>query len=147
MDSISDIAEQVLDNKLAELTKKADEKGKEIDPRQGYGKMAMEMMQLTRAFRSLNAHIVFTAKQGYVQDNSALKFGPMLPGQMYTQNFPYLMDIVMCMRATKEGTRYLQTQPDLQYLAKDRSGKLDKAEQPNLTEIFNKVITHGKAKL
>jgi hypothetical protein len=142
LDSISDIAEQILDTKLGDLQRKAEEEGKGVDPRQGYGKMAMEMTQLTKAFRSLDRHIVFTAKQGMVQDNIAntLRFGPMLPGQAYTQNFPYYVDILCCMRVTKEGERYLQTQPDFQYMAKDRSGKLDKAERPDLTAIFEKVM-------
>ena len=145
LDSISDIAEQVLDNKMDGLQRKADAEGKGMEPRQAYGKMAIEMMKLTRAFRSMDRHIVFTAKQGMVQDSIAntLRFGPMLPGQMYTQNFPYLMDIVTCLRVTKDGERYLQTQPDLQYMAKDRSGQLNKAERPNLTEIFEKVMNHG----
>jgi phage nucleotide-binding protein len=143
LDSISDIAEQSLDGSLLELQRKANEEGKQADPRQAYGKMAMEMLRLTRAFRTLPMHVVFTAKQGYVTDSIAntIRFGPMLPGQMYTQNFPYLMDILCCMRVTKEGERYLQTQPNIQYLAKDRSGKLNEAEKPNLTDIFKKVIT------
>ena len=142
LDSVSDIAEQVLDAKMADYQKLADEKGGKMDPRQGYGAMAIEMMKLTRAFRALNKHIVFTAKQGMVQDQvaNALRFGPMLPGQVYTNNFPYLMDIVCCLRMSKEGKRYLQTQPDFQYLAKDRSGRLNDMEKPNLTELFQKVL-------
>ena len=145
LDSISEIAEQCLDDHLGKLAKKAIEEGKNTDPRQAYGKMAMDMARLTRAFRSLPKHIVFTAKQGYVTDDIAkiTRFGPMLPGQMYTQNFPYFVDILCCMRVAKDGTRYLQTQPDLQYLAKDRSGRLNKGEKPNLTEIYKKVIDHG----
>lgn len=147
LDSISDIAEQVLDAKMADLAKAAADKGGSMDPRQGYGKMALEMMQLTRGFRNLNKHIVFTAKQGQVQDEKMLRFGPMLPGQLYTQNFPYLMDIVCCLRVSKEGTRYLQTQPDMQYLAKDRSGRLESMEEPNLTKLFKKVIPNGNSEL
>lgn len=142
LDSVSDIAEQVLDAKMSDLMVAAEEKGGKMDPRQGYGAMAIEMMKLTRAFRNLDKHIVFTAKQGMVQDQvaNALRFGPMLPGQMYTNNFPYLMDIVCCMRMSKEGVRYLQTQPDYQYLAKDRSGRLEPMEKPDLSSIFKKVL-------
>lgn len=141
LDSISDVAEQVLDQAMDDLRRTSLAEGKNMDPRQGYGKMAIEMMKLTRAFRNLNKHIVFTAKMGHVQDDIAkvTRFGPMLPGQMYTQNFPYLMDILCCMRVAKDSTRYLQTQPDLQYLCKDRSGKLDQVEEPDLLNIFTKV--------
>jgi phage nucleotide-binding protein len=143
LDSISDIAEQVLDAKLMQLQKKADEEGKKVEPRQAYGSMAIEMMRLTRAFRNLDKHIVFTAKQGYINDEVAktLRFGPMLPGQVYTNNLPYLMDLLLCLRVDKEGVRWLMTQPDLQYAAKDRSGKLAKAEQPNLQNLFDKVMS------
>jgi phage nucleotide-binding protein len=148
LDSISDIAEQVLDAKMNTLEEKARETGKSIDPRQGYGGMATEMLKLTRAFRLLDCHIVFTAKQGMVTDAIAntLRFGPMLPGQVFTQNMPYLVDIVAAMRVAKDGERYLQTQPDLQYMAKDRSGKLDKAEKPDLTAIIKKVTNSDYAK-
>ena len=36
--------------------------------------------------------------------------------------------------------RYLQTEPDIQYTAKDRSGKLDLIERPDLTHMFDKVL-------
>jgi hypothetical protein len=39
-----------------------------------------------------------------------------------------------------EEYRYLQTQPDISYHAKDRSGKLNKIERPNLKMIINKVM-------
>lgn len=144
LDSISDIAEQVLDAKIVSITKKAEAEGKGADMRQAYGKMALEMAQLTRGFRGLPKHIVFTAKQGMVTDAiaNALRFGPMLPGQVYTQNLPYFMDIVCAMRIAEGSIRYLQTQPDRQYLAKDRSGKLDEKEKPNLTELFKKVLAN-----
>lgn len=144
LDSISDIAEQVLDAKMSDLQKAAEEAGGKADPRQGYGKLAIEMMQLTRAFRGLDKHIVFTAKQGQTLDENKLRFAPMLPGQQFTQNLPYLMDIVACLRVGKNSERWLQTQPDLQYSAKDRSGKLDAAEKPDLTYLFNKVVSPAK---
>ena len=40
--------------------------------------------------------------------------------------------------------RYLQTQPDYSWTAKDRSGKLDEQEKPNLSHIFDKIM--GKEK-
>lgn len=145
LDSISEIAEQVLDAAITDLTKKAEAEGRNVEPRHAYGKLAIQMMQLTRAFRNIpDKHIVFTAKQGHMHDGNIEKYGPMLPGQAYTQNFPYLVDILCCMRVAKDDTRYLQTQPDMQYIAKDRSGKLEKAEQPNLTDLFDKVTQNGR---
>ena len=37
--------------------------------------------------------------------------------------------------------RFLQTQPDMQYVAKDRSGALDALEPPHLGYLLNKI--HG----
>jgi hypothetical protein len=37
-------------------------------------------------------------------------------------------------------TRYLQTQEDIQWIAKDRSGKLDAIEEPNLANLFAKAL-------
>ena len=36
--------------------------------------------------------------------------------------------------------RYLQTEPDLYWESKDRSGRLDPIEEPDLTKLFNKVL-------
>jgi len=35
--------------------------------------------------------------------------------------------------------RYLRTDQDTQYVAKDRSGRLDEIEEPNLTKIITKI--------
>jgi hypothetical protein len=106
------------------------------------------MMRITRGFRSLPMNVVFTAKIGATTDDIAkvTRFGPLFPGQLYGQQVPYLMDLLLCLRVNKDGTRYLQTQPDLQYICKDRSGKLGKQEavtlgKPTLATLFSKVTS------
>jgi len=73
-----------------------------------------------------------------------LKSGPAMPGNKLGPKLCYYFDFVMRLGLNKapdgESYRFLQTQPDLQYEAKDRSGMLDPVEQPNLTHIFNKVF-------
>lgn len=136
LDSLSELAEA----RLAEL------KLTEKDPRQAYMKMADELYLLVRMFRALNKHTVLITKQVYETDESTGKtmFRPFTPGKAFTTQIPYLVDEVFCMRmgTSKDGPiRFLQTQPDIQYSAKDRSGKLSPKEEPNLTAIFNKILT------
>ena len=54
-----------------------------------------------------------------------------------------MFDLVFALRVEKDSEgnpqRWLQTVGDHQYVAKDRSGKLEPFEQPNLLEIANKI--------
>lgn len=135
LDSLSEIAEKML----------AEFKRFEKDGRQAYLKLADELYSLARKFRDIDKHILFIAKQELTKDEVTGKttYRPSAPGQAFTSQIPYFVDEVFCMRVgkvDKEMVRYLQTQPDMQYTAKDRSGKLASKEEPNLTAIFNKII-------
>ena len=136
IDSISELAEALLTEFLSGVK----------DPRQAYGKMNIEVAALIRLFRNLpNKHVYFTAKQDRIIDefSGKVSYMPGMPGKTILNNLPYFFDIVACLRVAtkdKKEVRYLQTQPTAQYTAKDRSRKLNDAEEPNLTKLFNKVI-------
>ena len=75
-------------------------------------------------------------------DTGAIHFGPSMPSNKLSQNIGYFFDEVFCLNIgqDEEGSyRYLQTQPDTLYEAKDRSGKLDTIEKPDLVNVFNKI--------
>jgi len=135
IDSLSEVAEKLLLGFKKETR----------DPRQAYGRMADEMATLVRTFRDIpNKHVVFTAKERKDVDESTGKvsYVPMIPGKVFAYNAPYFFDLVCCMRVKKvdgENVRYLQTQPSVQYDAKDRSGKLEVNESADLTHIINKI--------
>jgi phage nucleotide-binding protein len=135
LDSVSDIAEVVL-NDLKKESK---------DPRKAYGNLADEMMELIRAFRDLKSHHVYmTAKaKRAINDEGDERFFPSMPGQQLITNLPYMFDEVLALRIWKDEDgdeyRYLQTQPDYYYEAKDRSGKLKAMEKPDLNYIFRKI--------
>jgi hypothetical protein len=140
LDSISEIAETCL----------TAEKATKPDPRQAYGEMAERMTQLVRAFRDLpEKHIYISAKQDRVKDEltGGMLYGPSTPGQKLASGLPYLFDEVFCLRveADSDGNpqRWLQTQPDQQFIAKDRSGALSQFEPPNLVDVINKIIGNG----
>lgn len=117
------------------------------DARQAYGQMATEMKEVMRLFRELPMHVVFNAHQEIHNDefSGLTTYRPSAPGQAFTGKMAYFYDIVGCMRIGKKGKdsyRYLQTQPDFQYQAKDRTGVLDaKEENPNLSILFHKIIS------
>lgn len=135
IDSMSDIAEKL----LLEYKKGCK------DMRQAYGKMADDMATIVRMFRDLpDKHVIFTAKEQKNIDEGTGKvtYTPMIPGKAFALNAPYFFDLVCCMRIKKRdgvNVRYLQTQPSIQYDAKDRSGKLDTMEDVNIQHIINKI--------
>jgi len=144
LDSITEIAEVML-NKY----KKEDK-----DPRKSYGLLAENMSELVRAFRDLeNRHVYFSAKMTRIEDEHTgiSTFRPMMPGKTLVNGLPFFFDEVLALHIGKEedGTpfRYIQTEPDMQYIAKDRSGNLDTIERPDLTHLFDKVLGEANPRL
>ncbi|QJI53379.1 ATPase [Alteromonas phage vB_AcoS-R7M] len=136
IDSLSEIAEVVLNNAKRQVK----------DPRQAYGELLEKMETTIRLFRDLQGkHVYMTSKlESYKDANGVVKNGPSMPGSKLGNNVPYFYDEVFRLGTNKtpqgESYRFLQTQPDLQYDAKDRSGALDSMEPPNLTHVFNKIL-------
>lgn len=137
LDSITDIAEVMLIEYKKEFN----------DARQAYGKLADDMGDLIRAFRDLpEKHVYVTAKQQAVVDeySGLTRYMPTMPGKNLTNGLPYFFDEVLALRIKEEEDgkiwRYLQTAADVQYTAKDRSGKLDVIEKPDLGHIFKKIL-------
>lgn len=134
LDSISEIAEVVLSH----------EKKINKDGRAAYGEMDVQLSEIIRAFRDLNMHVLMTAKLEKQQDEMGrMLYFPSLPGNKTAQKLPYFFDEVLALRIEKdeEGKtqRALMCDSDGLWLAKDRSGKLDVWESPDLGEIIAKV--------
>lgn len=137
LDSISDMAEAVLNN-AKRLVK---------DPRQAYGELIEKMETKVRDFRDLQGkHVYFAAKLSPFKDelSGTVKYGPSMPGQKLGPSLPYFFDEVFALRIGKDqqgnSYRFLQTQPDIQYEAKDRSGALAPVEHPHLGYLFSKIL-------
>ena len=137
IDSISEIGEVVLANAKAQVK----------DPRQAYGELIEKMMMTIKAFRDLpGKNVVMAAKQEPIKDEMTgiVQYGPSMPGSKLGPQLPYLFDEVFRLGVGKtlQGVeyRFLQTGPDLQYDAKDRSGSLDPVEPPDLSFVFNKIL-------
>lgn len=142
IDSLSEVCEVIL----------AERKLEERDPRQAYGKMADEIIAAVRKFKKLPYHTFFIAKQGRIEDQMTGKqsYGASFPGKVLPDNMPYQVDLILAMRIGKhEGKeyRYLQSAPDIQYEAKDRSGALSSKEQPDLTALITKIRNHANQQI
>lgn len=137
VDSISEIAEALLNS----------EKKFHKDPRQAYGSMSDLIEEKVRQFRDIpDKHIYFSAKMEESKDGvtGAKIWQPAMPGNKIGPKLPYLFDEVFVGRigVTGDGTqfRFLQTSPDTQYGAKDRSGALDAVEYPHLGTCITKIL-------
>ena len=140
LDSISEIAEVVLS-----AEKKRTVNGKLIDPRQAYGQMQELMCDLIRAFRDIpGKNVYFSAKVEKSSDEMGRVFySPSMPGNKMAQALPFYFDEVLALRVEKDESgqpvRALMTQSDGLWQAKDRSGKLDAWEMPDLGAIIRKI--------
>jgi phage nucleotide-binding protein len=135
LDSISEIAEVVL-NAEKKATK---------DPRQAYGAMQEQMADIIRAFRDLpGRHVYMSAKLEKTQDEMGrVLYAPSMPGNKTGQALPYFFDEVLALRVEKDSDnntqRALMCDSDGLWLAKDRSGKLDTWEAPDLGAVIAKI--------
>ena len=135
LDSISEIAEVVL-NAEKKATK---------DPRQAYGAMQEQMTDIIRAFRDLpGRHVYMSAKLEKTQDEMGrVLYAPSMPGNKTGQALPYFFDEVLAIRVEKDSEgdtqRALMCDSDGLWLAKDRSGKLEAWEAPDLGAIISKI--------
>ena len=139
LDSISEIAEVVLNA----------EKKAAKDPRQAYGAMQEAMTDIIRAFRDLpGRHVLMTAKLEKQQDEMGrVLYSPSMPGNKTGQALPYFFDEVLALRVEKDSEgvpqRALMCHSDGVWQAKDRSGRLDTWETPDLGALIAKI--GGKA--
>lgn len=135
LDSISEIGEVVLnyEKKIAK------------DPRQAYGALSEQMTDIIRSFRDLpGKNVYFSAKLEKSQDEMGrLLYNPSMPGKSLTQALPYLFDEVLALRVERDeagqAQRALMCDSDGLWLCKDRSGKLDGWEAPDLGAIISKI--------
>ncbi len=135
LDSISEIAEVILNA----------EKKTAKDVRQAYGIMQEQVTDLIRAFRDLQGrHVYFSAKlEKSTDEMGRMLYAPSMPGNKVGQQLPYFFDEVLALRVEKDQDgktqRALMCDSDGIWTAKDRSGKLDFWEAPDLGRIIEKL--------
>lgn len=140
LDSISEIAEVVLS-----AEKKRTVNGKLVDPRQAYGQMQEQMGDLVRSFRDIpGKNVYFSAKlEKSADEMGRISYAPSMPGNKMGQSLPFYFDLVMALRVEKDAEgvaqRALMCDSDGLWLAKDRSGKLDAWEAPDIGAVIAKI--------
>ena len=138
IDSLSEVAEVVLNH----------EKKVAKDPRQAYGAMQEQMTDIIRAFRDLPGRNVYmSAKCEKATDEMGrVSYAPSMPGNKTGQQLPYFFDEVLALRVEKDADgnpqRALMCAPDGLWTAKDRSGRLDAWEAPDLGAVIRKIGGH-----
>lgn len=140
-DSLSEIGEVVL--------KKAKQNSK--DARLAYMETSDKMIDLIKKFRDIpNKNFIGICKIENLKDEmtGVVKYFPALPGNKLSQKLPYLFDEVLYLGlktdpATQQTYRFIQSQPDFQVTAKDRSGALAQYEPADLSIVFGKIYNSG----
>jgi len=110
-----------------------------------WGRYAEMMAYYTKAFRDLNDYSVFvTCLDSQKTDGLERITTFNLPGQKIKDDIKSYFDLVLSYKIypDEQGVHHRKLVTDMGEapLAKDRSGKLDKYEDPNLGNIINKLI-------
>lgn len=143
IDSLTEISQNLMEQLHAEFPDRKDSLPM-------YGENSKRMRGIIKSFRDLPKYnVVMTALSEIDKDENGSRFTTIsLVGKM-AQLLPGFFDEVFYyhQEKTDDGLkRFLVTQPSERVVAKDRSGKLDKLEQPNLQNIANKIRGNKNAK-
>jgi hypothetical protein len=137
LDSVSEISEILL----------VHEKGRNKDGRMAYQNVSEAVTSLMRSFRDLDMHVLFLCKEGKENNDGVFFFGPKMASKPLGDAITYFFDEVLALRVIEDqdddgnpvAARWLQTRIGQGYTAKDRSGKLEAFEEPNLTALITKL--------
>ncbi len=137
LDSISEISEILL----------SWEKSRNKDPRAAYGNVQESVTNVMRAYRDLKMHVVFVCKMEKQNVDNIMQYEPKMVGTKLGQAITYFFDEVLALRVIEDQDddgkiikrRWLQTEIGQGHTAKDRSGKLEPFEEPNLTSLISKL--------
>lgn len=136
VDSVSQIAEIFLTQELA----------RNKDGRKAYGEMSIRVMQiLNKLYFMPQKHIYLIAKQQIADDNGVTRKRPYFPGQDLNVKVPHLFDEVLHLGLTRipgvvSEVMAIRCKESYDTMARDRSGNLNEFEQPDLGQLFQKVM-------
>jgi len=111
-----------------------------------WGDYTNTMIMLIKGFRDLQQYnVVFTCLETIDKDENNRRYtAPAVAGKGLKEKTPSFFDEVFYMQTLPdeqgEQRRVMFSQPYNEYPAKDRSGKLEPVEAPDLTKIKNKIL-------
>jgi len=132
-DSISHGAEIILSEKLKLFSHGL----------KAYGEMATEINEIAdKLYFMPQKHIYLVAKRALV----AAKYQPFFPGNDLNIKIPHKYDDILYMALSQipgmvAPTVCFRTKETFEFMARNRSGKLDEYEEPNLTKMFAKAMS------
>lgn len=138
VDSLTEIGQIVIENLKVKYPEKK-------DALLMWGEYSDTMRSFIKAFRDLTGYnVVFTALSSTEKDELSRRYqAPDLQGKIASQLPGYFDEVfyyhVYDNQETGETVRSLITQPNEKVIAKDRSGKLEISEEPNLAKIVSKI--------
>jgi hypothetical protein len=145
VDSLTEISSRVVEALKLKYTSKA-------DSYQLWGDYNDTMTLIIKAFRDIKYfNVVFTALETVEKDELNRRYvAPAIAGTQIKDRLTSFFDEVLYMTTIKseDGTerRVFITQPYDRYPAKDRSGKLDLIEKPDLAYIRTKILNNDDPK-
>ena len=109
-----------------------------------WGKYSETIKDIIKKFRDIDYNVVFLALPKIEKDDIGRRFTNVnMMGSIKDEVAGYF-DEVFHYQYTKDSKRVLVTMGDGTFEAKDRSNKLSKLEEPNLTMILNKIKSKKK---
>lgn len=115
-----------------------------------WGMFTMRMTNLIKAFRDMpHYNVVFTCLESVEKDEMNRRYiSPEMAGKKLKEKLPSLFDEVFHMlileQEENEPRRVLVTDAIDECPGKDRSGKLETYEEPDLSIISNKIFNNGE---
>ena len=136
IDSISQLAELILTQELARCK----------DGRKAYGEMSRRVMAIVNdLYFYPQKHIYLIAKQCISEEEGIPTKKPFFPGQDLPVKIPHLFDEVLHIGLQNvpglpKPVNAIRCNPTYGVLARDRSGKLNEIEPPDLNALFSKCL-------
>lgn len=142
IDSLTEVADLCVENCKEIYTNPS-------DTLKMWGEYSARMKEMIKAFRDMpHYNVVFTCLESVDTDEMGARFvGPKMQGKAFKETLVSLFDEVFYLNMKKdeagEDVREFVTQPIDKLPAKDRSGKLETFEAPDLSVVYNKIMTKG----
>lgn len=137
IDSISQMAEIILVQELKSNK----------DGRKAYGEMFRKTMEhLNKLYYLPQKHTYLIAKQGLVEEGGGKIRKPYFPGEALNVNVPHMYDEVWhiglnTVPGQPKPVLAVRTVATFDTFARDRSGRLNELEYPELSQLFNKCMS------
>lgn len=139
IDSLTEIAARCEETMTSKYPNKA-------DSFKMWGEYTKTLESLVKGFRDLRSYnVVFLCLETVEKDENNKRYvAPAMSGKGIKEKLPSYFDLVLYMQIMQDDDgndrRVFLTQPLNEFPAKDRSGKLDTYEKPNLLTIKTKIL-------